>query len=97
VLSSLDLVLVMSVNPGFGGQSFIPEVLPKVRALRRMIDGSGREVRLEIDGGISVGTASRSAEAGACAFVAGNAVFTKPDYESAIAAIRQDAELGRAK
>jgi ribulose-phosphate 3-epimerase len=96
VLPSLDLVLVMSVNPGFGGQSFIADVLPKVSALRGMIDRSGRAVRLEIDGGIAVGTAARSAAAGAGAFVAGNAVFTKPDYAAAITAIRQDAERGRA-
>jgi ribulose-phosphate 3-epimerase len=96
MMGSLDLVLVMSVNPGFGGQSFIEEVLPKVVAVRRMIERSGRPVRLEIDGGISVGTAARSAAAGVCCFVAGNAVFTKPDYAEAISAIRQDAERGRA-
>jgi ribulose-phosphate 3-epimerase len=96
VLPSLDLVLVMSVNPGFGGQSFIAETLPKVAALRAMIERTGRPVRLEIDGGIAVGTASKSAAAGACTFVAGNAVFTKPDYAKAIADIRQDAERGRA-
>jgi ribulose-phosphate 3-epimerase len=96
VLPSLDLVLVMSVNPGFGGQSFIAETLPKVAALRAMIERTGRPVRLEIDGGIAVGTAAKSAAAGACAFVAGNAVFTKPDYAKAIADIRQDAERGRA-
>ncbi len=96
VMGSLDLVLVMSVNPGFGGQSFIEEVLPKVTAVRRMIDRSGRPVRLEIDGGIAVGTAARSAAAGVCSFVAGNAVFTKPDYGAAISAIRHDAERGRA-
>lgn len=96
VMGTLDLVLVMSVNPGFGGQSFIPDVLPKVSALRGMIDRTGRDVRLEIDGGIAVGTAARAAAAGVCAFVAGNAVFTKPDYAEAIAAVRQDAERGRA-
>ncbi len=95
-MGSLDLVLVMSVNPGFGGQSFIPDVLPKVSALRGMIDRTGRDIRLEIDGGIAVGTAARSAAAGVCTFVAGNAVFTKPDYAEAIAAIRGDAERGRA-
>ncbi len=91
----VDLVLVMSVNPGFGGQSFIAEVLPKVRAVRAMIDRSGRDVHLEIDGGIAVGTAAPSAEAGARALVAGNAIFTKPDYAAAIAAIRADAERAR--
>lgn len=95
VMPSLDLVLVMSVNPGFGGQSFIPEVLPKARRVRAMIDTSGRDVRLEMDGGIGVGTAAQAAAAGVCAFVAGNAVFTKPDYAAAIAAIRADAERGR--
>ena len=92
-----DLVLVMSVNPGFGGQSFIPEVLPKVRALRAMIDRGGRAVDLEIDGGIAAGTAAQAAAAGARALVAGNAVFTKPDYAAAIAAIRADAEKGRGR
>jgi ribulose-phosphate 3-epimerase len=96
VLPSLDLVLVMSVNPGFGGQSFIVEVLPKVTALREMIERSNKPVRLEIDGGIAVGTAARAAAAGVCTFVAGNAVFTKPDYAAAIADIRHDAERGRA-
>lgn len=96
VLPSIDLVLVMSVNPGFGGQSFIPEVLPKARALRRMIDAGGHAVRVEMDGGIAVGTAARAAAAGVCTFVAGNAVFTKPDYAGAIAEIRGDAEEGRA-
>jgi ribulose-phosphate 3-epimerase len=89
-----DLVLVMSVNPGFGGQSFIPEVLPKVRAIRRMIDARGGSIRLEIDGGIAVGTASEAAAAGADVLVAGNAVFAHPDYAQAIAAIRADAAQG---
>jgi ribulose-phosphate 3-epimerase len=89
-----DLVLVMSVNPGFGGQSFIPEVLPKVRAIRRMIDAQSRPIRLEIDGGIAVGTASSAAAAGADVLVAGSAVFTHRDYAQAIAAIRADAAQG---
>jgi ribulose-phosphate 3-epimerase len=97
VLPSLDLVLVMTVNPGFGGQSFIAEMLPKIRAVRAMIERSGKGTRLEVDGGIAVGTAALAAAAGACTFVAGNAVFTKPDYGEAIAAIRRDAETGRAK
>ena len=97
VLSALDLVLVMSVNPGFGGQSFIAEVLPKISALRGIIDRSGRAVQLQVDGGIQEGPASRCAAAGARAFVAGNAVFTKADYGLAIAAIRRDAEQGRAE
>jgi ribulose-phosphate 3-epimerase len=93
-LPAADLVLVMSVNPGFGGQSFIPEVLPKVRAIRRMIDAQGRSIRLEIDGGIAVGTASKATAAGADVLVAGNAVFTHPDYAQAIAAIRADGAQG---
>lgn len=99
VIAELDLVLVMSVNPGFGGQSFIPEVLPKIRALRAMIDASGRDVRLEVDGGIKVGTASRVVAAGADVLVAGNAVFaagerTSEGYARAIRALRDDAVAG---
>ena len=94
-LAFADLVLVMSVNPGFGGQSFIREVLPKVRAIRSMIDRAGRSIHLEIDGGMAVGTAAQAAEAGARELVAGNAVFTKSDYAAAIAAIRADAERAR--
>jgi ribulose-phosphate 3-epimerase len=92
VLGSLDQVLVMSVNPGFGGQAFLPEVLPKVSAIRRMIDESGLPIDLEIDGGIAEGTAGRAAAAGARALVAGNAVFTKGDYAQAIASLRREAE-----
>jgi ribulose-phosphate 3-epimerase len=93
-LDGADLVLVMSVNPGFGGQAFIPEVLPKLRAIRAMIDRRGRHVDLEVDGGIAEGTASRVAEAGARVLVAGNAIFTKPSYADAIGALRRDAEQG---
>ncbi len=91
VLGLADLVLVMSVNPGFGGQSFLPEVLPKVAALRKMIDESGRAIDLEIDGGIQEGTAGRAVAAGARVLVAGNAVFTKPSYRDAILGLRRDA------
>ncbi len=91
IVSEVDLVLVMSVNPGFGGQSFIENVLPKVAAIRRMIDATGRHVDLEIDGGIAHDTAARAAAAGARAFVAGNAIFAKPDYAAAIADIRREA------
>ena len=96
VLPSCDLILVMSVNPGFGGQSFIEEVLPKVSALRRMIDAAGLDTVLEIDGGIAEGTARRAHQAGARAFVAGNAVFGKggcdrATYADAITRIRNDA------
>ncbi len=94
VMELADLVLVMSVNPGFGGQSFIAEVLPKVRAIRAMIDATGRDIALEIDGGISESTARAAAAAGARVFVAGNAVFTQKDYAQAIAGIRREAEAG---
>jgi ribulose-phosphate 3-epimerase len=93
-LDVADLVLVMSVNPGFGGQAFIPEVLPKLRALRAMIDRQGRHVDLEVDGGVAEGTAAQVAAAGARVLVAGNGVFTKPSYADAIAALRRDAERG---
>jgi ribulose-phosphate 3-epimerase len=92
VLTQADLVLVMSVNPGFGGQTFISDVLPKVAALRKMIDAQKLETHLEIDGGIDELTAARAVAAGARVLVAGNAVFTKPDYKAAIAAIRAPAD-----
>ena len=92
VMGTTDLVLVMSVNPGFGGQSFIHDVLPKVRAIRKMIDESGRAIDLEIDGGITEETAPLAAAAGARVLVAGNAVFTKKSYADAIAAIRRAAQ-----
>lgn len=90
VMDVVDQVLVMSVNPGFGGQSFIREVLPKVAAIRSMIDATGRDVDLEIDGGITKDTAPEAVAAGARVLVAGNAVFTggEKSYASAIAALR---------
>lgn len=91
VIGEIDLVLVMSVNPGFGGQSFIEAVLPKIEAIRAMIDASGREIALEVDGGIKPGTASRVCAAGADVLVAGNAVFAAPPYADSIAALRRDA------
>jgi ribulose-phosphate 3-epimerase len=91
VLDQLDLILVMSVNPGFGGQAFIPAVLPKLAALREMIDKSGRKIDLEVDGGVKVGTAKQVVAAGADVLVAGNAVYAAPDYRAAIAALRADA------
>jgi ribulose-phosphate 3-epimerase len=94
VMESVDLVLVMSVNPGFGGQSFIPDVLPKVRAIREMIDKAGRHIDLEIDGGIAEETAALATAAGARALVAGSAVFTKPDYKEAIATLRREGTRG---
>ncbi len=94
VLGTCDLVLVMSVNPGFGGQAFLPEVLPKVRTIRGMIDRSGRAVDLEIDGGIAPDTVRRATEAGARVLVAGSAVFTHPPYAHAIDGLRQEGLRG---
>lgn len=94
VLHCADLVLVMSVNPGFGGQSFIPGVLPKVRALRAMIDASGHDIDLQIDGGVTASTAPALRDAGADVFVAGSAVFGQADYAQAIRALRVDAGEG---
>lgn len=91
VLDQLDLVLVMSVNPGFGGQDFIPAVVPKIEQIRRMIDASGHPIALEVDGGIKPGTARTVVEAGADTLVAGSAVFGTEDYEGAIRALREDA------
>ncbi len=88
VLDLCDLVLVMSVNPGFGGQSFIRSQLGKIAALRAMIAASGRDIALQVDGGVTAETARDCIEAGADVLVAGTAVFAKPDYAAAIAAIR---------
>ncbi len=84
----VDLVLIMSVNPGFGGQAFIASSLNKVAAARRVIDVSGREIRLEIDGGIKTDNIALAAEAGADTFVAGSAIFGSPDYAATIASMR---------
>ncbi|HEU4662481.1 MAG TPA: ribulose-phosphate 3-epimerase [Dokdonella sp.] len=89
VLDKLDLVLVMSVNPGFGGQSFIPSALDKLRRVREMIDASGRPIRLEIDGGVKPSNIGEIARAGADTFVAGSAVFNEPDYAAVIAAMKR--------
>lgn len=94
VIDSVDVVLVMSVNPGFGGQAFIPEVLPKVRAIRDMIDRSGRTIDLQIDGGIAQDTAAGAVEAGARVLVAGSAVFSHPPYAATIAMLRREAQRG---
>src|SRR5213596_3370639 len=94
VIDKVDLVLVMSVNPGFGGQSFIASALKKLARARQIIDASGRDIRLEVDGGIKVENIREVAQAGADTFVAGSAIFGKPDYAAVIAAMR--AELGRA-
>lgn len=89
VLGDLDLVLIMSVNPGFGGQAFIPSALDKLRRVREMIDRSGREVRLEIDGGVKADNIAEIARAGADTFVAGSAIFGQADYAAVIAAMKQ--------
>ena len=88
VIDDIDLVLIMSVNPGFGGQSFIDSALRKIEDVRRRIDASGKDIRLEVDGGINVDNIRRVADAGADAFVAGSAIFGKPDYKSVIDAMR---------
>jgi ribulose-phosphate 3-epimerase len=94
-LEHLDLVLLMSVNPGFGGQAFIDGVLPKIEAVRRRIDASGRDIWLEVDGGVNAGNVRRVAAAGADTLVAGSAVFGGGDYRRAIAALRDGAEGAR--
>ena len=91
-LDKIDLVLIMSVNPGFGGQSFIDSALRKIERVRKLIDASGRDIRLEVDGGIKIDNIRRVADAGADTFVAGSAVFGQPDYKAVIDAMR--AELG---
>ena len=87
-LHALDLVLIMSVNPGFGGQRFIPQSLDKIAAARRRIDASGRDVWLEVDGGVKAGNIAEIAAAGADTFVAGSAIFGAPDYAAAIREMR---------
>jgi ribulose-phosphate 3-epimerase len=93
VLDKVDLVLIMSVNPGFGGQSFIESALRKTEKVRKLIDASGRDIRLEVDGGIKVDNIRRVADAGADTFVAGSAIFGQKDYKQVIDAMR--AELAR--
>ncbi|CAD6876756.1 ribulose-phosphate 3-epimerase [Methylomonas sp. MO1] len=95
VLDKVDMILLMSVNPGFGGQSFIPSALDKLRQARKIIDDSGFDIRLEIDGGVNVGNIREIKEAGADTFVAGSAIFGKPDYKKVIDDMR--AELAAAK
>ena len=94
VLDKIDMVLLMSVNPGFGGQSFIPSVLPKITTVREMIDRSGREIRLEVDGGVKVDNIGAVAAAGADTFVAGSAIFGAKDYAATIAAMREEIRRG---
>ncbi|MCK8073766.1 ribulose-phosphate 3-epimerase [Vibrio sp. 1CM23M] len=93
ILGKVDMILLMSVNPGFGGQSFIPHTLDKLRAVRKLIDESGRDIRLEIDGGVKVDNIREIAEAGADMFVAGSAIFNQPDYKEVIDEMR--AELAK--
>ncbi len=88
VLEKLDMVLLMSVNPGFGGQSFIASALPKLKQVRELIDRSGKEIRLEIDGGVKVDNIGAIAAAGADTFVAGSAIFNAKDYRATIDAMR---------
>jgi ribulose-phosphate 3-epimerase len=94
VIDKIDLVLIMSVNPGFGGQSFIDSALRKVERARKLIDATGRDIRLEVDGGIKVDNIRRVADAGADTFVAGSAIFGQPDYRAVIGQMRQ--ALGQA-
>jgi ribulose-phosphate 3-epimerase len=89
VIDKVDLILIMSDNPGFGGQSFIDGALRKVERARRLIEASGRDIRLEVDGGIKVDNIRRVADAGADTFVAGSAIFGQPDYRAVIDAMRQ--------
>lgn len=94
VIDKIDIILLMSVNPGFGGQEFIPEVLPKLREARARIRASGREIRLEIDGGVKVENAANIAKAGADTFVAGSAIFGSSDYARTIRDMRAQIEEG---
>lgn len=89
VIDKVDLILIMSVNPGFGGQSFIASALRKTEAARRIIESSGRDIRLEVDGGIKVDNIRAVADAGADTFVAGSAIFGQPDYKAVIDAMRK--------
>jgi len=96
VIDRIDMVLIMSVNPGFGGQSFIPGALDKLRAARKLIDASGRDIRLEIDGGVKVDNIADIAAAGADTFVAGSAIFGADDYRATIGAMREAIARGSA-
>jgi ribulose-phosphate 3-epimerase len=88
VIDDIDLIMVMSVNPGFGGQSFIDSALRKIEAIRKRIDASGKDIRLEVDGGIKADNIRRVADAGADTFVAGSAIFGKPDYKAVVDSMR---------
>ena len=95
LMDKIDMLLIMSVNPGYGGQSFIPEALTKLRTARALIDASGRDIRLEIDGGVKVDNISEIAAAGADTFVAGSAIFGAGDYHATIDAMREAIDRGR--
>lgn len=95
IMDKVDMILLMSVNPGFGGQSFIPSTLDKLREVRKRIDASGRNIRLEIDGGVKVDNIREIAEAGADMFVAGSAIFNQPDYKQVVDQMRE--ELAKVK
>ena len=93
VMDKVDQILLMSVNPGFGGQKFIPNTLDKLRLVRQRIDASGREIRLEVDGGVTPANIRQIAEAGADMFVAGSAIFGKPDYKAVVDQMRAELAL----
>ena len=95
VIDKIDLVLLMSVNPGFGGQKFIPEAMPKLSLARARIEASGRDIRLEIDGGVKIDNAAAIAKAGADTFVAGSAIFGSADYAKTIRSMREQIDIGR--
>ncbi|THB69192.1 MAG: ribulose-phosphate 3-epimerase [Gammaproteobacteria bacterium] len=97
VIDKVDMVLLMSVNPGYGGQKFIPTTMDKLREVRKIIDDSGYEIRLEIDGGVKVDNIREIAEAGADTFVAGSAIFSQPEYKKVIDEMRNELALARDK
>jgi ribulose-phosphate 3-epimerase len=97
VIDKVDMVLLMSVNPGFGGQQFIPAALPKLREARQLIAQSGREIRLEIDGGVKIDNIAAIAAAGADTFVAGSAIFDSQDYTATMQAMRKGIDAGKSK
>ena len=92
-MDKLDMILLMSVNPGFGGQKFIPATLGKLAQVRRLIDSSGLDIRLEVDGGVTVDNIAKVAAAGADTFVAGSAIFNTPDYRQTIDKMRRELAL----
>jgi ribulose-phosphate 3-epimerase len=89
-MDKLDMLLLMSVNPGFGGQKFIPATLDKLREARALIDASGYDIRLEVDGGVGINNIGEIAAAGADTFVAGSAIFSQPDYAAVISKLRSE-------